>query len=41
MVHIPLMFLSGWREFLLLSSLAGKIKLDDILLRYVEIARLT
>ena len=29
MVHIPLMFLSEWREFPSAPCLAGTIKLDD------------
>jgi len=29
MVHVPLMFLSEWREFPSAPCLAGKKKLDD------------
>jgi len=29
MVHVPLMFLSEWREFPLVPCLAGQKKLDD------------
>ena len=42
MVHVPLMFLSKWREFPLVPCLAGKKKklLDDSLcLDVVEIMR--
>ena len=40
MVHVPLMFLSEWREFPSASCLAGKKKLDDSLrLDGVEIER--
>jgi len=39
MMHVPLMFLSEWREFPSVPCLAGK-KLDDSLrLDVVEIAR--
>ena len=39
MVHVPLIFLSEWSEFLLAPCLAGKKKLDVILhLDDVEIA---
>jgi len=39
MVHVPLMFLSEWHEFLSAPCLAGK-KLDDSLrFHVVEIAR--
>ena len=41
MVHVPLMFLSEWREFPLAPCLAGKKKLDDSLrLDVVEIAHI-
>ena len=40
MVHVPLMFLSEWREFPSAPFLAEKKKLDDILhLDVVEITR--
>ena len=40
MVHVPLMFLSEWREFALAPCLAGKKKRDDSSrLHVVEIAR--
>jgi len=40
MVHVPLMFLSEWREFASAPCLAGKNKLDDSSRLYVvEIAR--
>ena len=40
MVHVPLMFLSEWREFPSANCLAGKKKLNDNLrLDVVEIAR--
>jgi hypothetical protein len=39
MVHIPLMFLSEWREFPLLPCLVGKMKLDGSSRLDVEIAR--
>ena len=40
MVHVPLMFLSEWREFLFATCLAGKKNLDDSSrLDVVEIAR--
>ena len=40
MVHVPLMFLSEWREFPSAPCLAGKKKLDDSSrLHVVEIAR--
>jgi len=39
-VHVPLMFLSEWREFLSAPCLATKKKLDDISrLEVVEMAR--
>jgi len=39
MVHVPLMFLSEWREFPSSPCLAGEKKLDDnSRLRVVEIA---
>jgi len=41
MVHILLMFLSEWREFPLVSCLAGKIINDTSGLDVVEIARVT
>jgi len=43
MVHVPLMFLSEWREFRLVPCLAGgeKKKLDDSSRLHVEIARVT
>jgi len=37
-VHVPLMFLSEWREFPLAPCLAGKKKLDSSRLDVVEIA---
>jgi len=41
MVHVPLTFLSEWREFPAAPCFAGK-KLDDSLhLHVVEIARVT
>ena len=40
MVHVPLMFLSEWREFSSVPCLAGKKNLDDSLRPdVVEIAR--
>jgi len=40
MVHIPLMFLSEWREFFSVPYLAKKKNLDDTYhLSVVEIAR--
>jgi hypothetical protein len=40
MVHVPVVFLSVWREFLSAPCLAGQKKLDDSsLLDVVEIAR--
>ena len=40
MVHVPLTFMSEWREFPSASCLAGGKKLDDISrLDVVEIAR--
>jgi len=40
MVHVPLMFLSEWREFASAPYLAGEKKLDDnSCLDVVEIAR--
>ena len=40
MVHVPLMFLSQWREFLRRLALQGEEKLDDSSrLDVVEIAR--
>ena len=40
MVHVPLMFMSEWREFSSVPCLAGKKKLDDrSRLPVVEIAR--
>ena len=39
MVHVPLMFLSEWREFPSAPSLAGKITDDSSRLDVVEIAR--
>jgi len=40
MVHVPLIFLSEWREFTSASCLAEKKKLDDSSrLDIVEIAR--
>ena len=40
MVHVPLMFLSEWREFPLVTCLAGK-KLDESLcLDVVEITHI-
>ena len=39
MVHVPLMFLSEWREFPSVPCLAGKKKLDSSRLHVVEIAR--
>ena len=40
MVHVPLMFLSEWREFPSVACLAGKKKLaDSSRLDVVEIAR--
>ena len=42
MVHVPLMFLSEWREFPSVPCLAGKKKLDDSShLNVVEIMRIT
>ena len=42
MVHVPLMFLSEWREFPSVPCLAGKKKLGDSShLHVVEIARVT
>jgi len=40
MVHVPLMFLSEWREFLSATCLAGEKKFEDSSrLDFVEIAR--
>ena len=40
MVHVPLIFLSEWREFPSAPGLAGKKELDDSShLHVVEIAR--
>jgi hypothetical protein len=39
MVHVPLTFLSEWREFPSALCLAGKKKLDISRLDVVEIAR--
>jgi len=39
MVHVPLMFLSEWREFPLAPCLAGKKRVDTSHLDVVEIAR--
>ena len=41
MVHIPLMFLSEWREFSSKSCFAEKKKLDSSRLDVIEIARVT
>jgi len=42
MLHVPLMFLSEWREFPSEPCLTGKKKLDDSSrLDVVEIARIT
>ena len=41
MVHVPLMFLSEWREFPSASCLAGNKKLDSSRLDVVEIARVS
>jgi len=39
MVHVPLMFLSEWREFPSARCLAGEKKLDSSRLDVVEIVR--
>ena len=41
MVHVPLTFLSEWREFPSAPSLAGKKELDNSRLDVVEIARIS
>jgi len=41
MVHVPLMFLSEWREFPSAPCLAEKIIYDSSRLHVVEIARVT
>jgi hypothetical protein len=41
MVHVPLMFLSEWREFPSVPCLAGKKLVDSSCLNVVEIVRIT